>query len=66
MSMPKPSNVEQRTAQDEADDSLRPFARYAREELPQLREELDEVIENLGRIARGEPPLRRGARRASR
>lgn len=42
------------------------WRRYAAEELPRLERELDEVQENLARIARGEPRIRRGARRASR
>lgn len=48
------------------EEERREFIRRWRRELPEVRRQSREAIENLGRIARGEPPLKRGARRASR
>lgn len=66
MTMSNPPSTDVTGIPENKGNAREEFRRYAREELPQLRQELAEVRMNLQRIARGEPPLRRGARRASR
>jgi hypothetical protein len=43
------------------EEERREFIRQWRRDLPELRRQSREAIENLGRIARGRPPLRRGS-----